>query len=341
MWPTAPMENRLATGGWDNTVKLHDAATGENVLTIFAHDGFVLDLAFSPDSRQIVTTSEDRSVRLWNVSSGRKEATFQGHTDFVQVVAFRPDGQEFATGSLDGSVRFWDLNTSSPIVMRNDWPVDRVAYRRDGLRVLSKTGQYGPVPGLVRGWNPLTGETDSDLAEIDFNSLPEEFIRGSNFTHEGFSVTSPDGKLIAQNIKHQNFGGADRSKNYAHSAVVVRDSRSGRILHTLIGHSADVVSVVFSPDSRRLATASFDRTIKLWDTQTGQDVFTLGGHTAGLLCLAFSPDGNQIVSGGYDATARVWNATPLESKIIAEHDARYQRKINDLANLKDTLDGDL
>src|SRR3954469_20012450 len=110
-------------------------------------------------------------------------------------------------------------------------------------------------------------------------------------------------------------------------AAGIHEGARGRFVHTLTGHSANVVSVAFSPDGRRLATASYDRTTKLWDVQTGQDVFTLLGHTAGLACLAFSPDGNQIVTGGFDATARVWNAAPIASSVTAAHDARYQKQV--------------
>ena len=98
------------------------------------------------------------------------------------------------------------------------------------------------------------------------------------------------------------------------------------VLQTLIGHTAEVVGIAFSPDGRRIATASFDRTIKLWDTATGSEVFTLRGHTAGLLVLAFSPDGRRIVSGGIDSTARVWDATPLPADVLLAHESRFQRK---------------
>ena len=55
---------------------------------------------------------------------------------------------------------------------------------------------------------------------------------------------------------------------------------------------------MFSPDGRRLASASFDRTIKIWDVLTGRDVFTLRGHTSGILSLAFSLDGRLLTLEG-------------------------------------------
>src|SRR6202044_2706593 len=123
---------------------------------------------------------------------------------------------------------------------------------------------------------------------------------------------------------------------YSPSSAIIREAASGNVVQTLAGHSADIVSLGFSPDGRRLATASFDRTLKLWDTPTWQDVFTLRGPTAGVISLAFSPDGTRIVSGGIDFTARVWNATPLAPEVIAEHDARYRKKVDTLARLKAT-----
>ena len=76
----------------------------------------------------------------------------------------------------------------------------------------------------------------------------------------------------------------------------------------LRGHSQEVNSVVFGPGGHRIATASQDQTIKLWDAVTGEEVFTLRGHTGGVLGIAISPDGRRIASIGTDSTARLWVA---------------------------------
>ena len=325
----------LATGGWDRTVKLRNAATGAEVVTIYAHEGFVLNLAFSPDSRSLVTASEDRSVRMWEIPSGRRVSTFHGHTDFVQTVAFRPGGREIGTGSFDGSLRFWDLLNSRPVVVEHGSAGTHFAFRRDSLRVVSESW-FGSDTKSSQGLNPITGELDAKLSGIKFENLPGDYMQDSG--RQPLSAKSPDGKLFAQASTLAAASTAARSKEYSVSAIIVREATNGQIVHTLTGHSAGVNSIAFSPDSRRLATASDDRTIKLWDMQTGKDVFTFLGHTAGIVTLAFSPDGNQIISSGYDLTARIWNATPLALNVTADHDKRYQKKIETLASLKATTD---
>jgi WD40 repeat protein len=79
-------------------------------------------------------------------------------------------------------------------------------------------------------------------------------------------------------------------------------------LRTLGGHQGTVWRLAFSRDGRRLASACWDHTVKIWDPATGHDVCTLRGHEKEVYGVAFSPDGRQVASAGADQTVRVWDA---------------------------------
>ena len=72
------------------------------------------------------------------------------------------------------------------------------------------------------------------------------------------------------------------------------------------GHARRVNAISLSGDGRGLASASEDRTIRLWDMTTGAELRVLDGHTAGVTAVAMTPDGKRVVSFGDDLKYKLW-----------------------------------
>jgi WD40 repeat protein/predicted ATPase len=119
---------------------------------------------------------------------------------------------------------------------------------------------------------------------------------------------SPDGALLASGSHDPN----PTIKCWDISSALNAGVASGACVATLIGHTADIWSVAFSPDGSLLASGSADLTIRLWSVGTGTHSATLHGHTARVRSVAWSPDGATLASGSLDQTVKVWDIAALQ-----------------------------
>ena len=96
------------------------------------------------------------------------------------------------------------------------------------------------------------------------------------------------------------------SKFYDHT-IKLWNLKTGQLIRTLEGHSAQVLSVAISPDGQTLVSGSKDKTIKEWNLNTGQEIRSIQGHLADVNAIAISSHGQMFASASDDKTIKVWN----------------------------------
>ena len=102
----SPDGRHIASGSWDNTIRIWDAETGKVVTgPLEGHTGSVWSVAFSPDGRHVASGSYDHTIRIWDVETGAHAHAFDGHTGNISSVALSPDSQFKASVSSNEALR--------------------------------------------------------------------------------------------------------------------------------------------------------------------------------------------------------------------------------------------
>ena len=272
-----PQSKERDLRGWE-WYYLHAQRAG-NELVLEEFSQYPVAVAFSPNGRLIATGDSFGKVKVFDANTGRLERTFPGQQDVVSWVAWSPDGTRIASAGADSTARIWNLENGSEelaLVGHTKW-VAVVAWSPDGRRLVT-----GSLDGLVKTWDTASGD---NLLTIQG---PGE-TRGVDW--------SPDGHQLASTVG---------------DTVRVWDAETGEAIHVMEGHISTIGRVRFSPDSRRIASSSWEtaeNAVIVWDAEQGTELLTLKGLTSGAHAVSWSPDGGKLATAGYGSgTADVWDA---------------------------------
>jgi len=182
--------------------------------------------------------------------------------------------------------------------------VNRVLFTPDGKRLVSVSNDK-----TIRIWDLTTGEP--------VRVLRPPIGKGAEGALYAAAL-SPDGKTLA-------VGGLPPGASRDGTPIYVITLASGRIERLLDGHKSTIADLAFSADGKRLASASMDKTVRIWDPFSGTCEKTLEGHGGPVMGVAWSPDGERIVTGSIDKTARIWSVESSDTVAVLKGHNREVR----------------
>jgi eukaryotic-like serine/threonine-protein kinase len=284
--------SRIASGWGHRTLKIWDSASGKALFDLKGHRGEIPSVAFSTDGRRLASGSLDGTVEIWDLTNGKELFALNGYiaralarTGWVGAgdVAFSPDGQRLATASRDNTAKIWDTATGKELftLRGHVYDIESVEFSPDGRFLASESSDHSFIWDTASGTKLLEPQPGA-FADVTF---------------------SPDASRLA------SFRWDDRT-------IKIWEIASGRQLFGLKGHASGVTSVAFSPDGQRLASKSYDESVRIWDTATGKELFDFKiPASSPIRSLAFSPDGQRLASAEMNGSVYLWETTYVSPEI--------------------------
>jgi WD40 repeat protein/serine/threonine protein kinase len=329
----SPDGRRLAAGGRSWVVSVWDAAAGTRLQTYRGQDREVTGVAFSPDGRRLASAGYGGLVLVWDAARSQDALTIHescGPAPALRV-ALDPTGRRIAVVSEEGLVCLRDAATGAAIgsmaLADPGGPHAAVAFSPDGTRLAVGDGDSGKVavcdardgrtletlPGHSDRVNALafapdgrrlaTGDREGTVRVWDLTERAHRlrFVLRTRWLAVTSLAFAPDGRALAA-------GYGDVKAIALAGRATIWDMKKGTVLRELRGHRGGVSDVAYSPDGQRLATASWDRTVRVWNPTSGAVLHTL--EIRGLLvwAVAFSPDGLRLVAADNIGRMIFWDA---------------------------------
>jgi len=292
---------RFASGSGDGVVKVWDLPSREEVWQTRAHDNIVKGICWTPE-RRLLSCAADKTVKLWDPYGSEKKgpplATYLGQGAFTDITHHR-DRPTFAASSSAISIYDMSRPASGPSQVLH-WPtatdtVTAVSFNQTETSILASAA-------LDRAIVLYDLRTSSPLSKV---------------------VLRLASNAISWNpMEAFNFAAANEDHN-----VYIFDMRKlNRALNVLKDHVAAVMDVEFSPTGEELVTASYDRTVRLWNRDRGhsRDVY----HTKRMqrvFSARFTPDNKYVLSGSDDGNIRMWRVNASDRSGIKS--ARQRQKL--------------
>lgn len=267
----------LASGSKDETIRLWDVQSGNELNVFTGHEDYVTDVQFHPDGNSLASASESKSVMLWDLGGEKPPKEFKGHTAEVLHVGFCREGKSLFSGSRDSVIKVWDIESGkehwSHKIAEKGAVVD-MSLRPTDSHIAVVTG----FAHAISIHDPLTGRAQ------------QSFRHGSDSVSK-FSY-SPNGEQVAICAMNKR--------------IEMWDVKSQAILWEQ-NATKSVTAINFLPDGKRLMVYSpQEQMAKILDASNGKQIRSV--KLGASIAIAIRPDGRQLATASLQGNLiQLWN----------------------------------
>lgn len=277
-WPCLYPDGKSLFVVYDSTAVTWDTVLHKELVVLKGHSQSITQVFFSKDGKYIITDSRDDTIKVWQTATGKLLYNITGQTAGILSVEFSAGTGKLITASKDRTVKIWDISSGKvlTVIKGHANSIEEARFSPDGRSIITSNKN-----------NTLLQYWDANQMRMSF---PVLYYNTKKIDNLEFSA---DGRFTAISA------GQD--------VLLMNRDYIGQF-KTLSNHSNDIKAIRFSYDSKKLVTASYDKTATIWDTESGFFLKRLAGHANWINVSNFSPDNKRIVTAGGDDTAKVWEA---------------------------------
>lgn len=268
--------NRIATLGADQQIRLWSYGEPHPLFSRYAlHDGAAKAVAFSPDGEFLAVSGSKGTVYLWRLDAHTEPLLLLKHKAGVWAAAFSPDGKRLVTADRDGNIVSWSVESGVPefSVAGKGGSVWSVGYFPDGVSFF------------------VADESDVTVRSADTGDVIKTFAPGEGkITHADLSADG--GKLAVSTVSGK---------------VQIWDVASGTKTRDISVDDDVVWSVVFNAEATKIAAASSDEVVKLYEVGSDEKGSELTGHAGGAMDIAFLEDGASLAVVDRTGQLHLWD----------------------------------
>ena len=342
----SPDGNLLCSGGGDTILRFWDMNTDtpidiikkenedEDESNIQIHNAWILNITFSPDGSLLITGDVDGYFGIWDPIKyiPKISKATKAHKKWITSISFKPlhlykenEIMKFISTGKDGFLKMWNATTGKIIIStlaheqsitKTIWSGENIIYtcsedqtvkifdeNLSHIKTLHGHSHWINTMALNTEYILRTGCYDYENIKGNDYLLFSEKIKKLNYEQKITHALNRYNKFKQKiNSSEKLVTGSDDN------TLILWDQKiSNKPLIRMVGHQGIVNDVKFSPNAFYLASASFDKCIKIWNANTGTFLFNLRGHVGPVYQLAWSPNSKMLLSCSKDSTLQCWN----------------------------------